>query len=358
MEERLQKVLAAAGVASRREAEKYILGGRVKVNGKVVKELGTKVDEKCFITVDGKPIKRERKAYYLFYKPRGVVTTMSDPQGRRTVADYVKDLPQRVFPVCRLDYNTEGLLLLTNQGDLVNKIMRAGNYHEKEYLVTVNKPVDGDFVKKMSSGIPIMDTITRPCFVEKTGRNSFRIILTQGLNRQIRRMCEYLGYQVLSLKRVRIMELTIDGLKEGGYREATQEEWKKLERGIADSSQLPAARRQDSVPVFSQKQGRDSIPFSSIPEVKRQNKPAASRTISEKRQSVSQRKSACSNYNSKTGGHHGKFSTANERTGRKAGSGREDILPGRQGNHEQSGVRQPVRPAGAAGKRNRHCTHK
>ncbi|MFR3947573.1 MAG: hypothetical protein ACLTZM_11115 [Ruminococcus sp.] len=222
----------------------------------------------------------------------------------------------------------------------------------------MNKPVDGDFVKKMSSGIPILDTITRPCFVEKTGRNSFRIILTQGLNRQIRRMCEYLGYQVLSLKRVRIMELTIDGLKEGGYREATQEEWKKLERGIADSSQLPAARRQDSAPVFSQKQGRDSIPFSSIPEVKRQNKPAASRTISEKRQSVSQRKSACSNYNSKTGGHHGKFSTANERTGRKAGSGREGILPGRQGNHEQSGVRQPVRPTGAAGKRNRHCTHK
>ena len=111
-------------------------------------------------------------------------------------------------------------MLLTNQGDLVNKIMRAGNYHEKEYLVTVNKPVDSDFVKKMSSGIPILDTITRPCFVEKTGRNSFRIILTQGLNRQIRRMCEYLGYQVLSLKRVRIMELTIDGLKEGEYREA------------------------------------------------------------------------------------------------------------------------------------------
>ena len=113
--------------------------------------------------------------------------------------------------------------------------MRAGNYHEKEYLVTVNKQVDSDFVKKMSSGIPILDTITRPCFVEKTGRNSFRIILTQGLNRQIRRMCEYLGYQVLSLKRVRIMELTIDGLKEGGYREATQEEWKKL-GGICNST--------------------------------------------------------------------------------------------------------------------------
>ena len=137
MEERLQKVLAAAGVASRREAEKYILGGRVKVNGKVVKELGTKVDEKCFITVDGKPIKRERKAYYLFYKPRGVVTTMSDPQGRRTVADYVKDLPQRVFPVGRLDYNTEGLLLLTNDGALAQGLMHPSREVNKTYRVGV-----------------------------------------------------------------------------------------------------------------------------------------------------------------------------------------------------------------------------
>ena len=354
---RINKYLSEAGFCSRREADSLIRNGRVTVEGHVA-EPGERITTDTVVFVDGKPVKKvEKKVLLLFHKPRGVVCSTRKQRQETTVTEYL-NYPVRIYPIGRLDKESEGLLLLTNQGDLVNKIMRAGNYHEKEYLVTVNKQVDSDFVKKMSSGIPILDTITRPCFVEKTGRNSFRIILTQGLNRQIRRMCEYLGYQVLSLKRVRIMELTIDGLKEGGYREATQEEWKKLERGIADSSQLPAARRQDSVPVFSKKQGRDSIPFSSIPEEKRQNKPAASRTISEKRQSVSQRKSACSNYNSKTGGHHGKFSTANERTGRKAGSGREGILPGRQGNHEQSGVRQPVRPAGAAGKRNRHCTHK
>ena len=138
--------------------------------------------------------------------------------------------------------NPKGFLLLTNQGDLVNKIMRAGNYHEKEYLVTVNKQVDSDFVKKNVIWNSYSGYHYPSVFCGKTGRNSFRIILTQGLNRQIRRMCEYLGYQVLSLKRVRIMELTIDGLKEGEYREATQEEWKKLERGIADS--LPASRSQ------------------------------------------------------------------------------------------------------------------
>lgn len=354
---RINKYLSEAGFCSRREADSLIQNGRVTVEGHKA-EPGERITADTVVFVDGKPVKKvEEKVLLLFHKPRGVVCSTKKQRQETTVTEYL-NYPVRIYPIGRLDKESEGLLLLTNQGDLVNKIMRAGNYHEKEYLVTVNKPVDGDFVKKMSSGIPILDTITRPCFVEKTGRNSFRIILTQGLNRQIRRMCEYLGYQVLSLKRVRIMELTIDGLKEGGYREATQEEWKKLERGIADSSQLPAARRQDSVPVFSKKQGRDSIPFSSIPEEKRQNKPAASRTISEKRQSISQRKSACSNYNSKTGGHHGKFSTANERTGRKAGPGREGILPGRQGNHEQSGVRQPVRPAGAAGKRNRHCTHK
>ena len=366
MEERLNKWLSRMGVCSRREADRLIQEGKVLIDGKVA-QMGQRVEDGQKVICDGKPVgdtdggrgevKPPRPVLLAVNKPRGIVCTTSDKDRAENIVEMLS-YPERIYPIGRLDKESEGLILMTNQGDLVNKIMRAGNYHEKEYLVTVNKQVDSDFVKKMSSGIPILDTITRPCFVEKTGRNSFRIILTQGLNRQIRRMCEYLGYQVLSLKRVRIMELTIDGLKEGEYREATQEEWKKLERGIADSSQLPAARRQDSVPVFSKKQGRDSIPFSSIPEEKRQNKPAASRTISEKRQSVSQRKSACSNYNSKTGGHHGKFSTANERTGRKAGSGREGILPGRQGNHEQSGVRQPVRPAGAAGKRNRHCTHK
>ena len=265
---RINKYLSEAGFCSRREADSLIRNGRVTVEGHKA-EPGEKITADTVVFVDGKPVKKvEEKVLLLFHKPRGVVCSTKKQRQETTVTEYL-NYPVRIYPIGRLDKESEGLLLLTNQGDLVNKIMRAGNYHEKEYLVTVNKPVDSDFVKKMSSGIPILDTITRPCFVEKTGRNSFRIILTQGLNRQIRRMCEYLGYQVLSLKRVRIMELTIDGLKEGGYREATQEEWKKLERGIADSSQLPAARRQDSVPVFSKKQGRDSIPFSSIPEEKK-----------------------------------------------------------------------------------------
>ena len=249
---RINKYLSEAGFCSRREADSLIRNGKVTVEGHVA-EPGEKITADTVVFVNGKPVKKvEEKVLLLFHKPRGVVCSTKKQRQETTVTEYL-NYPVRIYPIGRLDKESEGLLLLTNQGDLVNKIMRAGNYHEKEYLVTVNKPVDGDFVKKMSSGIPILDTITRPCFVEKTGRNSFRIILTQGLNRQIRRMCEYLGYQVLSLKRVRIMELTIDGLKEGGYREATREEWKKLERGIADSSQLPAARRQDSAPVFNQK---------------------------------------------------------------------------------------------------------
>ena len=308
---RINKYLSEAGFCSRREADGLIQDGRVTVEGRTA-EPGEKITADTVVFVDGEPVKKvEKKVLLLFHKPRGVVCSTKKQRQETTVTEYL-NYPVRIYPIGRLDKESEGLLLLTNQGDLVNKIMRAGNYHEKEYLVTVNKPVDGEFVRKMSSGVPILDTITRPCFVEKTGRNSFRIILTQGLNRQIRRMCEYLGYQVLTLKRVRIMELTLDGLKEGTYREAAKEEWEKLEKGIAGSSQLPA----------------------------------------------SQVGAAYGNHNRKTGGHHGKFSTANERTGRKAGSGCESLLPGRQGNHEQSGVRRSVRPAGPAGKRNRNRTHK
>ena len=308
---RINKYLSEAGFCSRREADSLIQDGRVTVEGHTA-EPGEKITADTVVFVDGKPVKKvEKKVLLLFHKPRGIVCSTKKQRQETTVTEYL-NYPVRIYPIGRLDKESEGLLLLTNQGDLVNKIMRAGNYHEKEYLVTVNKPVDGGFVRKMSSGVPILDTITRPCFVEKTGRNSFRIILTQGLNRQIRRMCEYLGYQVLTLKRVRIMELTLDGLKEGTYREATREEWENLERGISGSSQQP----------------------------------------------VLQGRTAYSNHNRKTGGHHGKFSTANEGTGRKAGPGRESLLPGRQGNHEQSGVRRSVRPAGAAGKRNRNRTHK
>lgn len=300
------------GVCSRREADRLIQEGKVLIDGKVA-QMGQRVEDGQKVICDGKPVgdtdggrgevKPPRPVLLAVNKPRGIVCTTSDKDRAENIVEMLS-YPERIYPIGRLDKESEGLILMTNQGDLVNKIMRAGNYHEKEYLVTVDKPIDSAFVKKMASGIPILDTITRRCFVEKTGKTSFRIILTQGLNRQIRRMCEYLGYQVQTLKRVRIMELTLDGLKEGEYRQASREEWAKLEKGIANSSQLPSSNHQ------------------------------------------------------KTGGHHGKFSTANERTGRKAGSGRESILPGRQGNHEQSGVRQPVRPAGAAGKRNRHRSHK
>ena len=169
MEERLQKVLASAGVASRREAEKYILAGRVKVNGKIVKELGTKVGEKAFILVDGKPIKREKKAYYLFYKPRGVVTTMTDPQGRRTVADFAKDLPERVFPVGRLDYNTEGLLLLTNDGDLAQKLTHPKHEVNKTYRVTVPGLVPQDKLDLLRIGVKLEDGMTAPAIVTLIG---------------------------------------------------------------------------------------------------------------------------------------------------------------------------------------------
>ena len=222
MEERLQKVLAAAGVASRREAEKYILGGRVKVNGNVVKELGTKVDEKCFITVDGKPIKRERKAYYLFYKPRGVVTTMSDPQGRRTVADYVKDLPQRVFPVGRLDYNT-GLMHPSRE---VNKTYRVG----------VPGIVPQEKLDLLRIGVKLDDGMTAPAVVtlleydHERNMTYFDITIHEGRNRQIRRMCDYIGFPVRNLKRIKFGTLSLKGLSKGKMRELNEDEAETLKK--------------------------------------------------------------------------------------------------------------------------------
>ena len=219
MEERLQKVLASAGVASRREAEKYILAGRVKVNGKIVKELGTKVGEKAFILVDGKPIKREKKAYYLFYKPRGVVT-MTDPQGRRTVADFAKDLPERVFPVGRLDYNTEGLLLLTNDGDLAQKLTHPKHEVNKTYRVTVPGLVPQDKLDLLRIGVKLEDGMTAPA-------------IDEGRNRQVRRMCDFIGFPVRQLKRIKLGNLTLQGLKRGGYRILNEDEINALIKAAA-----------------------------------------------------------------------------------------------------------------------------
>ena len=194
--------------------------GRITVNGEAAVS-GQKVMPEDEICIDHIPVhKNEKKVLLLFNKPRGIVCSTKQQRQETTVTDYL-DYPLRIYPVGRLDKDSQGLLLLTNEGNLVNKIMRAGNYHEKEYFVTVNKPLDRDFVRRMSRGIPILDTMTRPCKVVQTGECSFRIILTQGLNRQIRRMCQYLGYEVQKLKRIRIMNLTLDGIREGEYREIT-----------------------------------------------------------------------------------------------------------------------------------------
>ena len=192
---RINKYLSDAGVCSRREADRLTEAGRVTVNGMPV-STGMKISAEDKICIDGKPIKKqEKKILLLFYKPKGIVCSTRQQRDEITVTEYL-NYSVRIYPVGRLDKESEGLLLLTNEGDLVNRIMKAGNYHEKEYQVTVNKTVTEEFIRGMSGGVPILDTVTRPCKVTKTGKNSFQIILTQGLNRQIRRMCEYFDYKV------------------------------------------------------------------------------------------------------------------------------------------------------------------
>jgi 23S rRNA pseudouridine2604 synthase len=234
-ETRINKYLSEVGYCSRRAADKLIEDGRVTINGEVPL-MGTKIVEGDVVKVDGKSVvKKDEKAVYLVLnKPRGIVCTTDTRVEKDNIIDFL-NYPKRIFPIGRLDKASEGLILLTNDGNIVNKILRARNNHEKEYIVQVNKPIDKDFVKKMSQGVPILDTITRPCKVEQLSRVRFKIILTQGLNRQIRRMCEYLGYHVQQLKRVRIMNIHLD-LPNGKYREMTKEEFRELNNLLADSS--------------------------------------------------------------------------------------------------------------------------
>ena len=238
MEERLQKILAAAGIASRREAEKIILAGRVKVNGKLIKELGAKFGSKAFITVDGKPIKNEKKVYYIFYKPRGVVTTMVDPRGRRTVADFLSDLTERVFPVGRLDYNTEGLLLLTNDGELAQNLTHPKNEINKSYRVAVVGTVPQEKLDLLRIGVKLEDGVTAPAIVDlveydhEKNISVFNITIHEGKNRQIRRMCDYIGYPVRQLKRYKIANLTLTSLKRGQYRQLFEEELTALFKAV------------------------------------------------------------------------------------------------------------------------------
>lgn len=223
---RLNKYLSARGVCSRRAADRAIEAGKVTVDGRVA-QVGSQVSPGQTVRFEGKVVEESGRDILLaFYKPRGIVCT-EEKREKNNIVDYLK-YPSRVFTVGRLDKESEGLLLLTNQGEVANQIMRGRNGHEKEYLVTVEREISEDFLKKMASGVPILDTVTRKCQVERTGRKTFRIVLTQGLNRQIRRMCEYLGYQVVKLKRVRVMNIRLDGLKPGEYREITQEERERL----------------------------------------------------------------------------------------------------------------------------------
>jgi 23S rRNA pseudouridine2604 synthase len=234
-ETRINKYLSEVGYCSRRAADKLIEDGRVTINGEVPL-MGTKIVEGDVVKVDGKSVvKKDEKAVYLVLnKPRGIVCTTDTRVEKDNIIDFL-NYPKRIFPIGRLDKASEGLILMTNDGDIVNKILRARNNHEKEYIVQVNKPIDNDFIKKMSQGVPILDTVTRPCKVEQLSRVRFKIILTQGLNRQIRRMCEYLGYHVQQLKRVRIMNIHLD-LPNGKYREMTKEEFRELNNLLADYS--------------------------------------------------------------------------------------------------------------------------
>jgi 23S rRNA pseudouridine2604 synthase len=236
---RINKFLSESGFCSRREADRLISEGRVTING-IVPEMGTKVFDTDEIRVDGKLIRenREKPIYLAFNKPAGIECT-TNQNVRNNIVDYI-NYPERIFPIGRLDKASEGLIFMTNDGDIVNKILRARNNHEKEYIVTVDKAITDNFIKKMSNGVPILDTVTRKCSVEQINTTVFKTVLTQGLNRQIRRMCEYLGYEVIALKRIRIINIPLD-VQLGRYRDLTEVEIQELNQLIEPSSKTEEA---------------------------------------------------------------------------------------------------------------------
>ena len=243
MEVRLNKFLSEAGVCSRREADRLIESGKVTVDGKRA-ETGMRIHPSQTVCVGRKIISRQNEMVLLAVnKPVGIVCT-EEKKERNNIVRFLK-YPTRDTYIGRLDKDSEGLLLMTNNGDIINKMMRAGNCHEKEYKVTVNKPVTKEFIEKMGAGVPILDTVTRECEVEAIGKYKFRIVLTQGLNRQIRRMCEYFGYKVTRLERIRVMNIELGNLKPGEYREVTDEEIQKLYEMIKDSSNETVVREEN-----------------------------------------------------------------------------------------------------------------
>lgn len=227
---RLNKYVADSGYCSRREADRIITEGRVRIDGRVG-VLGDRVLPGMTVTVDNQPIATQsEKVYLALNKPIGIVCT-TDPREPMNVVDYL-DYPVRIFPVGRLDKDSSGLLLMTSDGEIVNRLLRAAGGHEKEYEVEVDRPVTKEFLEGMMKGVPILDTVTLPCKVRRTGERSFNIIIVQGLNRQIRRMCEYFGYNVRSLRRIRIMNIRLGNMKPGQWRELTQAEFAELTRQL------------------------------------------------------------------------------------------------------------------------------
>ena len=236
MATRINKYLSEVGFCSRRVADRLIEEGKVSINGEIT-EIGSKVKEGDQVEVEGQKIinsTKQKNIYLAFNKPIGIVCTTDRRIEPDNIIDFIK-YPKRIFPIGRLDKPSEGLIFLTNDGDIVNKILRARNNHEKEYIVSVNRPINKDFIQSMSNGVEILDTITKNCFVKQLGQKKFKIILTQGLNRQIRRMCESLGYRVRSLKRVRIMNIKLD-VPTGKFCEITKEELIELNRLLENSS--------------------------------------------------------------------------------------------------------------------------
>lgn len=230
---RINKYISQTGICSRREADEYIKEKRVTINGRIAEE-GTKICKGDIVKLNGKIVcNKSKPVYIVLNKPKGIICT-TEKKVKGNIIDFM-NYPERIFPVGRLDKDSEGLILLTNDGDIVNKILRSGNNHEKEYIVTVNKPITTEFIKIMSSGVKILDTVTKPCIVKKENTFTFRIILTQGLNRQIRRMCEKLGYSVAKLKRIRIMNILLKDLPEGKWRYLTASELCKINNLIKNS---------------------------------------------------------------------------------------------------------------------------
>ena len=236
MATRINKYLSEVGYCSRRRADRLIEQGKVRINGEI-SEIGTKVEDWDLVEVEGQIIEKstkQKKIYLAFNKPVGIVCTTNREVEPDNIIDFIK-YPKRIFPIGRLDKLSEGLIFLTNDGDIVNKILRARNNHEKEYIVSVNRPINREFIQTMSNGIEILETITKNCFAKQMGPKKFKIILTEGLNRQIRRMCEALGYRVKTLKRVRIMNINLD-VPIGKYREFTKEELYELNELLENSS--------------------------------------------------------------------------------------------------------------------------